>query len=613
MDGSRAYLTELRRRKVLRSALIYAGSAWVALQVAGLALPGLGLPGEAIRYVWIGAFAGLPLALLFAWRYQITARGVVRTAPAAEADDTLPLRRPDYLLLGTLAVVAGGICLHLADRIRDLPATAARAGLPGEIAPNSLAVLPLENVTGDPEQEPFVAGLHDALITDLGKIGSLVVKAASSSRVYANVVQPVRQTARELGAAHLIEGSVFRTEDRVRVNVRLVASGTEETLWTESYERPVQDVLTLQGEVARAVAEQIQVELTPEEERRLTAPRPVDPEVYETYVRGMYHLNRYTPEGLERGLGYLREAVELDPEDPLAYAGLAQGYTLIGHSAHPPPGVYARARDAALRALELDPLFPEAHAALAEIRLYFDWDWEAAGRSFRRALQLNPSLEWAHGHYAWYLQLTGDMEGALEHMRRARQIAPVTPIFSAWLAWLHWADGTYDRAIAEAQRALDIDPAFHWALHVLGGTYTAAGMHEEAVATLERLRAVHPTLARWGFGTYYATTGQRAEAEREMAALAEDPGQKDLLTLGVVHAMLGHRGEALDWFEAAHEEPVDWFPWVVAPSTPDPFTAAAVDTLRDEPRFRRLVEALGVATRHVAEIPPTVDRHPKPR
>ena len=355
-----------------------------AVLAALVALPlGIELGGAVL-----GAFAGLPLAVLFAWRYQVTARGVVRTAPIDRADDTLPLRRTDYLVLGTMALVAGGVGLHLADRIRDLPATAAGPGLPGEIAPNSLAVLPLANVTGDPEQEPFVAGLHDALITDLGKIGSLVVKAASSSRVYANVVQPARQTARELGAAHLVEGSVFRTGDRVRVNVRLVASGTEETMWTESYERSVRDVLTLQGEVARAVARQIQVELTPGEERRLATARPVDPAVFETYARGMYHLNRYTPEGLERGLAYLREAVELDPDDPLAHAGLAQGYTLIGHSAHPPPGVYARARQAALRALEIDPLFPEAHAALAEIRLYFDWDWEAAERSFRRALQL---------------------------------------------------------------------------------------------------------------------------------------------------------------------------------------------------------------------------------
>jgi len=592
MPGSRSYLRELRRRKVFRSAVIYAGSAWVALQVAGLALPGLGIPGEAIRYVWIGAFAGLPLALLFAWRYQVTSAGVVRTAPADQAADTLPLGRPDYLVLGAMAVVAGGVALHLGDRIRDMPP--AGAGLPGDIAPNSLAVLPLENVTGDPEQEPFVAGLHDALITDLGKIRSLIVKASSSSRVYANVVQPVRQTARELGAAHLIEGSVFRTGDHVRVNVRLVASATEETVWTESYERDVRDVLTLQGEVARAVAEQIQVELTPEEERRLTSPRPVDPEVYETYARGMHHLNRYTPKGLKKGLALLQKAVELDPEDPLAYAGLAQGYTLIGHGAHPPPGAYDRAREAAERALELDPLFPEAHEALAEIRLYFDWDWAAAERSFRRALQLNPSLEWAHAHYAWYHQLTGDMERAIEHMERARQIAPVTPIFAAWLGWLHWSTGDLDRAVAQAQRALEVDPAFPWGLYVLGGAYEAQGRHEEALATFDRLRAVQPSLALWGLGATYARTGRREDARRMLAEMAENPGQKDLLMLGVIHAMLGHRQEALDWLEAAHAEPVDWFPWIGIRGGFDSFTEAAVDTLREEPRFRRLVEALGI-------------------
>lgn len=598
MNGFRAFFAELRRRKLFRTAAIYAGGAWVALQAAGLALPALGISGAAIRYVWIGALAGLPLVVLVAWRYQVTTRGIVRTPPAESAEregmDELPLGRPDYALLGTLLLVAGGGVAYLALQMRELPATGLLSVAGRDIPRNSVAVLPLENVTGDPEQEPFVAGIHDALITDLGKIGALVVKAASSSRVYRNVVQPVRQTGRELGSAHLVEGSVFRTGDRMRLNVRLVATATGESLWSESYERPVEDVLTLQSEVARRIAEQVRVQLTPDEERRLASARKVNPEVYETYARGMYHLNQYTPEGVQRGLALLHRAVEMDPEDPLAYAGLAQGYTLIGHSADPAPDAFRKAREAAERALELDPLFPEAHAAMAEIRLYYDWDWDGAERSFRRALQLNPNLEFAQGHYAWYLQLMGDLPSAIEHMERAQQIAPVTPIFTAWLGWLYWADGRLDEAVAEAQRSLEMNPSFPWGLYVLGGAYATRGMHEEAVATHRRLLEVRPNLGRWGLGFDYALTGRREEARQVLAELARDPGQKDLMVLGLIHAVLGDRDEALRWLEAARKEHVDWFPYVGARAAYDPFVQAALDSLRDDARYRRLVAPLEI-------------------
>lgn len=614
MDASRAFLTELRRRKVLRTLAIYAGAAWVAIQAAGLALPGLGLSGAAIRYVWIGAFGGLPLALLFAWRYQITSRGIVRTAPAetagsrgradgagakpggegpeAGAEGTVPLGRRDHAVLGTMAVVAAVGGLYLAAEMRALPAVGPPG--PGEIPPNSIAVLPLENVTGDPDQAHFVAGIHEALITDLGKIGALVVKAASSSRVYANVVQPVQQTGRDLGSAHLVEGSVFRTGDRMRLNVRLVAVASGESLWSDSFERDVEDVLTLQSEVARAVADRVGVELAPDEERRLAATRKVNPEVYETYLRGMFHLNQYTPEGVKRGLAYLQRAVEMDPDDPLAYAGLAQGYSLIGHAANPPPGAFPRAREAAARALELDPLFPRAHAAMAEIRLYHDWDWEGAERSFRRALQLNPNLEFAHAHYAWYRQLVGDLEGAIEHMERARQIAPVTPIFPAWLGWLYWADGRLEEAAAEARASLEVNPRFPWGLFVLGGVHATAGRHQEAIATHERLLEVQPNVGRWGLGFDYALTGRHEEALKMLAELAEAPGQKDVLLLGLIHAVLGERDEAFRWLEAAREARVDWFPFVAAGDGYDPFVGAALDTLREDPRYQRLVAPLGI-------------------
>lgn len=589
MDGIKSFIRELRGRKLFRSAAFYIGGAWIVIQAVDLAFPGLGIPEGAIRYVWIGAFVGLPLALLFAWRYQVTGGGILRTVSLDTGEiDTVPLRRPDYFILGAMLLVAGGVGFHLVNQIRQVPASGYPALAANEISPNSVAVLPFENVAGDPDQEYFTAGMHDGLITTLSKIGALMVTARSSANVYRNVVQPARQTGLELGVAKLVEGSVFRVRDRVQVNVRLIDAMSQKTLWSESYERDIQDVLTLQNEITRAVAEEIRAELTPAEKSRLASSRKVDPEVYETYLRGMYHLNQYTPEGMRKGLAYLHEAVEMSPDDPLAYAGLAQGYTLIGHGANPPPDAFLRAREAATRALELDPLFAEAHAAMAEIQLYYDWDWDGAERSFRRALQLSPNLEFAHAHYGWYLQLVGDAEGAIEEMKRAVQIAPVTPIFTAWLGWLYWEDEQLDRAVAEAQESLELNPSFPWGLYLLGGAYAAKSMYEEALATYERLLEIKPNVARWGLADTYARMGRESEARDVLARLAEDPGQKDLLFLGVVHARLGDRTEALRWLETACESRVDWFPWVAGKNA----FRGALNTLWDEPRFRELIAGL---------------------
>lgn len=584
------FFHELRRRKVVQTAVFYIVGAWVILQVADLAFPGLGISEQAIRHVWIGAFEGFPLALIFAWRYQVTKQGIVRTAPRGSGETTnLVLNRQDYLILGLLLLVVGGVTYQLVTEIRQAPPLARLGPTAREILPNSIAILPLQNVTGDPDQEYFVAGMHDALITDLSKIGALKVISRGSSSVYKNIVQTVRQTGLELGVANIIEGSVFRTGNKVRINVQLIDTGTDLNLWSESYERDIQDVLTLQSEVARAIAEQIRVNLTPDEESRLAQRRQVDPETYETYLKGMFHLNQYTAEGMQKGLAYLHEAVEKDPADPLAYAGLALGYTLIGHGPNPPPDAWAIAREAAAKALELDPLFPEALGAMAEIQLYYDWDWDGAEQSFKRALQLNPNLDFAHAHYGWYFELMGNSEKSIEQMTRARQIGPLTPIYSSWLGWLHWGDGRLDSAISEVQTALEVDSNFPFGLYMLGRVYAAKGMYEESIATHKRLLEIDPGLARWGLGDTYALMGRNEDARKILSELAENPSQKDLLWLGFINAQLGDKAAALTWLEAAYEAHVDWFPWAVSERG-----QGWVAGLRDEPRFQKMVEQLGL-------------------
>lgn len=593
MSGPSTFVRELRRRKVLRTAAVYIIAAWVILQVADLAFPGLGIPEDAIRYVWIGAFLGFPLALVFGWIYQITSHGIVHAAPLRAGESTdISLKGTDYVLLTALVMVAGAITISLLREIREADTGAELVRSAREIHPNSIAVLPLNNLTGDPELDYFVDGIHETLTAVIAQISALRVISRTSTDVYRGVARPLPEIARELRVAHIIEGSVLRAGDRVQISLQLIDAKTDEHIWAQNYERDLKDILTLQAEVARTIAERIRVKLTLDEDQRLADTREVNPETYRAYLRGIYYLNQFTPEGFAKGLAYLHEAVASDPGDPLAYAALARGYSLIGHSASPPPDAWARAREAAIKAVLLDGKLPEAHTALAEIRLYYDWDWAAAKESFERAIELNPSQDWAHAHYGWYFQLTGDAERAIEEMSRAQQIGPLMPLWSAWLAWLYWDENELDDALAEAQKSLDLEPDFPWGLHVLGGVYAAKGMYEEALATHEQLKPILPNVANWGFATTYALMGRRDDALKTAAELAENPGQKDLMFLSLIHARLGNKAEALNWLEATHEAHTDWFPWTGA-GTGSEFTRV-LQILSDEPRFQELIAGLNL-------------------
>jgi len=298
---------------------------------------------------------------------------------------------------------------------------------PGRI--ESLAVLPLENLTGDPEQEYFADGMTGALITELSKIGALRVISRQSVMRYKDVKKPLPEIARELNVNAVVEGSVLRVAERVRITAQLIGAVPERHLWADNYDRDV----------------------TPDQEARLAARRPVNPETYEAYLKGMFHLNKMTPEGTEKGLAYLHQAIENDPADPLAYAGLAGGYSIIGHGPAPSPEALPRAKAAALKALELDDTLAEAHAVLAEVKLYYDWDWAGAEQALQRALELNPNLAEAHAHYAWYLARLGRLDEGLAEMKRAQELDPLAPIYSAFLGQQYWGAGLYEEAIDEAR------------------------------------------------------------------------------------------------------------------------------------------------------------------
>ena len=452
---------------------------------------------------------------------------------------------------------------------------------------DSIAVLPLANLTGDAEQEIFVDGITNELIGQLAQIGSLRVISRTSVMRYKGTDKPLPEIARELNVKALVEGTVQRAGDRVRIRAQLFHGPTDTNLWTESYERDLWEILSLQSEVAQSIADKIRAKLTPKEKERLSSTRRINPESYEAYLRGMFYVDQETPEGIEKGLAYLREAIEKDPAHALPYAGLAQAYNTIGHGPSPPPDAFVRAKAAALRALELDDTLAEAHAAIAMIELYggTDWDWEGAGQAFQRALEFNSSLGRIQINYGWYHILYGRFDEAFEAMKRAKEVDPLHPLFPAYLGWVYWSIGRNEEAMDEVSRSLELNPDYVVALYVQGVIYSAQGMYEEAIEAHQKAAAVNPGW-KWGLGHTYALAGRRDEALAIAAELESQPQAWYTWGLAEIYAALGEKDKAFHWLEEAYKQRHSYLPWLRWNPNYAP--------LFDDPRFEEIAQRMNL-------------------
>jgi len=580
---------ELRRRGVFGTTVVYVVAAWVFIQVASELFPAFNIPEFAIRYVWIGVVTGFPLALIVGWMYDISTSGIKRTSPRENNEvQGNELRRSDFIVLSSIFIVALGLVLMLLNKIVGLqePFTAQTVAKVAD--PNSVAVLPLDNFTGDPDQAYFVAAFQEALITSLTGVSALKVISRTSSSAFVNSNKTVPEIGRELGAANIVEGSVSTSGDRVRITVQLINTLTDEHLWAKNYEHKMEDVLSLNAEVTRAIARQIQVTLTPREDSKLSSPRKVDPEIYKLYLKGMYFLNQNTPEGVQKGLPYLHQAVELDPSNAEAHAGLALGYNTIGHGIG--RDAFPKAMAAARQALALDENSGTAWTALAEAQLFHEYDWEESARSFRRALQLAPSLDQAHGNYAWVLALLGRWDEAFVHEQKARELNPLNPYWQALGGWLYMVAGDYEKAEAMVRESFEIAPGYPAGLYTLGQLYTAQGRFEEAVGVHEQIPAGHP-MRNWALGISYAMAGRVADARRLITEMSANPGPKDRISVALAYAGLGDFDEAMRWFEICYETRVDWLPFAVL----DHSYGGVVEEIRKDPRFQALILKLGLS------------------
>jgi len=461
-------------------------------------------------------------------------------------------------------------------------------GSPSSATPRlaSIAVLPFDNTSGDPEQDYFVEGMQTALIGELAQIGNIRVISRRSTMRYRDSDKTITEIASELGVDGVVEASVLRQGDSVHLQVQLIeALPAERQLWDQLFDSDTEDVLQMHSSVARAIAENLDIELTVDDETRLASIPTVSRATYEAYLRGMYYLNKGTPEDFQRGLSYFREAVDNDPGDPLAYAGLALAYVTLGHSPAATPEVWDRARAAALRAVTLDSTLAEAWAALADMRVYYEWDWEGAQEAFERANALNPSLAMNHYQWAWFTLLFDRLDEAIVHHTEAQRLDPLTPFHTAWLGALYYMKGDYQRGIDEALKSLEFAPDNITGLLVLGNGYLMKGEVDSAVAVHERMVEINPAFAGILARTY-AQAGREDEA-REIAEALEAGGviPWTAMSLAAIYTALDDKDETFRWlnYRPAHA----WLPWI---RTSNWWFAP----LHGDPRMVPLLEEMGL-------------------
>jgi eukaryotic-like serine/threonine-protein kinase len=454
----------------------------------------------------------------------------------------------------------------------------------------SLAVLPLENLSRDAAQEYLADGMTEALITDLAQIGSLRVISRTSAMRYKGTKKGLPEIARELDVDGVVEGSVLRAGNRIRITAQLIHASTDRHLWARSYERDFKDILALQDEVAQAIAGQIQARLTSVEQARLSHARPVNPEALDAYLKGRYEWWRWRPENYGKALDYFRQAIAIDPSYASAYAGLALAYARLGDSAWRPGDAYPKAKSAALQAVELDPELGEAHVALGMSILWNDWDWAAAERELRRGIDLDPRSPDAHMAYSAFLANMGRREEAVVQVNRAHELDPLSATIRGQKANRLVSAERYDEAIEAAKSALELDPTAIQARATLGRAYLKKGKVGPAIAELERtvdLSRREGGPVAW-LGYAYGVAGQKEKAEAVLRELQQRfrEGYVSPPLVALVFLGLGDRDRAFEWLEKGYAQRDSLIVRLNA--------LREFDVLRSDPRFVDLIRRVGL-------------------
>ena len=575
------FLAELKRRNVYKVAIAYGVVAWLLIQIATQVFPFFEIPNWTVRLVVLLVVIGFPVAVIIAWAFELTPEGLKRTE-VADAAPTRGSRRRAWIYV---VIVAAAISVSLFFLGRYTSSKQSE----GPASPEkSIAVLPFDNLSRDQENAYFAEGIQDEILSRLAKIADLKVISRTSTQKYKSAPDNLREIAKQLGVSNILEGSVQKVADQVRVSVQLINATSDAHLWAEIYDRKLTDIFAVESDIAKTIAETLRAKLTGSEEQMMSMKPTENTQAYELYLKGRFFWNKRTGADLRKAIEYFNQAIAKDPNYALAYAGLADSYLLLSaFGAASPSDSLPQAKAAAKRALEIDDTSAEAHTSLGQILLFYDFDFAGSTREFKRAITLNPNYATAHH---WYGSgpptCLGEFDRGIAELKRAQQLDPLSLIINADLGGAFVAARRYDEAITQLRKTIEMDPRFYFAHWNLGEALELKGQLPEAIAEYKKAAELDEdpfVLALVGQAD--AKLGQRDEAIKILSQLERLATKRYVAnySFALMHMALGEKAKAIDWLERAYRDRSG--PEIVGIKV-DPM----LDPLHGDPRFEALVQ-----------------------
>ena len=583
------FLAELKRRNVYKVAVAYIVAGWALSQGIAQVLPVFDVPNWTIRLIVLLIIVGLPVALVLAWAFEITPEGIKRTETADRMPAAAQRKKHTWIYIVVVGAIVS-ITLFLLGRYSAISGaprhTEAATGIPQK----SIAVLPFDNLSRDPDNAYFAEGVQDEILTRLAKVADLKVISRTSTQHFKSVPENLPQIAKQLNVTNVLEGSVQKAKDQVRVNVQLINALTDAHLWAEIYDRKLTDIFSVESDIAKTIADTLQAKLTGSETTAMSNKPTENPEAYELYLKGRFFWNKRTGQDLKTACDYFQQAIAIDPHYATAYAGLAESYILIPlFDAGFPQDYFPKAKAAAEQAIELQETSAEAHTALGLLFCFSDVNFAQSEKEFKRAIELNPNYATAHHWYGNALLVAlGRFNEAISENKRAVELDPLSLIIDADLGSTFMMARQYDQAIAQLQRTLTLDNKFGYTHWNLGQALYLKGDTAAAIAEYQKARALDddPQILAL-LGRAYADTGKKDQAlelVRELETRAKQQFVRGYL-IALVYIGLGDKTKAIDYLEREYEnhDNIDTA-WIRS----DPM----LDPLRGDPRFEALAEKI---------------------
>jgi TolB-like protein/Tfp pilus assembly protein PilF len=575
------FFAELKRRNVYKVAIAYVVGGWALSQGIAQVFPVFDVPNWLIRLIVVLIILGLPVALVLAWSFEITPQGIKRTETADAMPATARRKKHVWIYIVVIGALLS-IGLFFLGRYSAGNKTASPAGIQNK----SIAVLPFDNLSRDPDNAYFAEGVQDEILTRLAKVADLKVISRTSTQHFKSAPENLPEIAKQLGVTNILEGSVQKAADQVRVNVQLINAMTDAHVWADTYDRKLTDIFAVESEIAKAIGETLQAKLTGAEKSSIAKAPTANPEAYELYLKGRFFWNKRTGTDLRKAIDYFNQAIAKDPNYALAYVGLADSYLLLSSYAAVSPGEsLPPARSALKKALELDDSLAEAHASFGLLAT-LELDLHGALDELKRAVELKPNYATAH-HWLALAHLTlAQFDPAISEAKRAIELDPLSLVINADTSWIYFSARRYDEAEAQVRKTLEIDPQFFLAHYYLGEVLQFKGRLTEAIAEFQKAFELNNdpySLAMLGQG--YARNGQKDEAQKILARLNEEAKSHYIApyALALVQIALGDKDHAIEELERAYSEGETNYLFAIKV---DPM----LDNLRGDSRFEALVQ-----------------------